>query len=321
MDRCSRGRGATRREQGARPSGARRGLRETRWARTRCRRGQRLRFGRRPCARIIAAAAGWGAPPRRCCQATGVRDARASKQAGPWGQRIDRIDWQSKSRERLEDHRREAHVTRCEKGRAALRCRDEPTRHPRWHGSTPVTGTPMIRRTPARKHWRELLGRRLGVEVVGALGQWEVGGLIHGGQRGCSPAVASMQWILRLRCRLSRVGIAGRSPPRSTARSVKVDAFEDQRQLRRLEIEVGGAGRDLPRQAEAAALDALRDQHKSSAIPEEYFDLMSALADEAEDVSRERLKCHVGEHGPGQRVDASTSIDGRGGEVDSNRRR
>jgi hypothetical protein len=38
----------------------------------------------------------------------------------------------------------------------------EPTRHPRWHGSAPVTGTPIIRRTPARKHWQELLGRRLG---------------------------------------------------------------------------------------------------------------------------------------------------------------
>ena len=38
----------------------------------------------------------------------------------------------------------------------------EPTRHPRWHGSAPVTGTSIIRRTPARKHWRELLGRRLG---------------------------------------------------------------------------------------------------------------------------------------------------------------
>jgi hypothetical protein len=102
---------------------------------------------------------------------------------------------------------------------------------------------------------------------------------------------------------------------------VKVDAFEDQRQLRRLEIEVGGTGRDLPRQAEAAALEALRDQYKSGAIPKEYLDLMSALADEAEDMSREGLKCHVGEYRPGQRVDASTSIDGRGGEVDSNRGR
>jgi hypothetical protein len=102
---------------------------------------------------------------------------------------------------------------------------------------------------------------------------------------------------------------------------VKVDTFEDQRELRRLEIEVGGPRRDLPWQAEAAALEALRDQHKSSAVEEEYLDLMSALADEAEDVSRERLKCHAGEHGPGQRVDASTSIDGRGGEVDSNRGR
>ena len=102
---------------------------------------------------------------------------------------------------------------------------------------------------------------------------------------------------------------------------MEVDAFEDERELRGLEVEVRRAGRDLLREAEAAALKTLRDQHKSSAIPEEYFDLMSALADEAEDVSRERLKCHVGEHGPGQRVDASTSIDGRGGEVDSDRRR
>ena len=102
---------------------------------------------------------------------------------------------------------------------------------------------------------------------------------------------------------------------------MEVDAFEDERELRGLEVEVRRAGRDLLREAEAAALKTLRDQHKSSAIPEEYFDLMSTLADEAEDVSRQGLKCHVGENGPGERIDASTSIDGRGGEVDPNRGR
>ena len=81
---------------------------------------------------------------------------------------------------------------------------------------------------------------------------------------------------------------------------MEVDAFEDQRQFGRLEIEVSGTGRDLPWEAEAAALETLRDQYKSRAIPEEYLDLMSALADEAEDMSREGLKCHVGEHRPGQ---------------------
>ena len=47
----------------------------------------------------------------------------------------------------------------------------EPTRHPRWHGSAPVAGTPMIRRTPARKHWQELLGRALAkVAAIRAMG-------------------------------------------------------------------------------------------------------------------------------------------------------
>ena len=37
----------------------------------------------------------------------------------------------------------------------------EPTRHPRWHGSAPVTGTPIISRTPSRERCQELPGRRL----------------------------------------------------------------------------------------------------------------------------------------------------------------
>ena len=38
----------------------------------------------------------------------------------------------------------------------------EPTRHPRWHGSAPATGTPIISRTPSRERCQEVPGRRLG---------------------------------------------------------------------------------------------------------------------------------------------------------------
>ena len=102
---------------------------------------------------------------------------------------------------------------------------------------------------------------------------------------------------------------------------MKVDAFEDQCELGRFEVEVGGAGCDLSREAEAAALQALGDQHEAGAIPEENLDLMTSLADEAEDVSRERLKSHGGEHGASERVDASPPIHGCRRKVDANRRR
>jgi len=65
---------------------------------------------------------------------------------------------------------------------------------------------------------------------------------------------------------------------------MEVDAFKDQRELRRLEVEVRRLGRDIRREAEAPALEALGDENKAGAIPEENLDLMTALADKAEDV-------------------------------------
>ena len=50
-------------------------------------------------------------------------------------------------------------------GRHRLLGIGEPTRHPRWHGSAPVTGTPIISRTPSRECCQELPGRRLGNKV------------------------------------------------------------------------------------------------------------------------------------------------------------
>ena len=41
-----------------------------------------------------------------------------------------------------------------------------PTRHPPWRGSAPVSGSPLTRSTRSREHWRDLLGTpRLGFGV------------------------------------------------------------------------------------------------------------------------------------------------------------
>ena len=102
---------------------------------------------------------------------------------------------------------------------------------------------------------------------------------------------------------------------------MEVDAFEDQGELGRFKVDVGGAGGALSREAKTPTLKTLCDQYKARSIPEEQPDLMTSLADEAEDVSGEGLKRQGRQDRSGQRVDASSAVHGGGREVDSNRGR